>query len=1452
MATSMFDQTAQVAALLAADCDCEIGTIVHLDEDGLPDGIAGGNGDDPGEVVKVTGNLGYSFGSSGPATRGAFAWAPDTQPSLTSGGEPLRYQLSPSGETLTARAPDGTPVLHVKVLDVDTGDFQVTLLGRLDHPANSIEDNLLLSLGYVITDSKGNQSTARLGIDIDDDTPTNGIDTPDTVRAGDVVTGTWTQDGGADGVAETVVKLPGDNTEYPLGTNIDTGVGTLVVNPNGTWRFEADEDAAEDASLDFKIITTDGDGDSVSCSGHIDITGGDGGGNGGGGTPTTPETDGNPNTSGAKAIVDEDGLPGGIAGGINDVAGERLVSSGSLGYDFGPDGAGGFTWSTDNLPNLTSNGSSVSWSLSGNGRSLVGFDSNGERVISVQLTDIANGTFKVVLAKPLDHSNPDVEDDINFNVGYTITDADGDSASGLLRVIVDDDQPVGNDTASTDADGSVTVDVLDNDRFGADGAGELTDASVVGGGDVGSVTINPDGTLTFKPAPDFSGEAVIDYTATDGDGDTVDGELTVSVGGKDDKPTTPETDGDPSTGTPRAIVDEDGLPGGVAGGVADVAGERLVASGSLGYDFGDDGAGEVRFSTDGLPALTSGGSPVTWTLNGNGRSLIGTDGNGDRVISIQLTDVANGTYKVVLAKPLDHSAADREDDISFDVKYTVTDSDGDTALGKLNVLVDDDSPVAKDDGASTTDGAPVTVNVIANDSVGADGAVVTGATVVGGSDVGSVTVNADGTLTFTPADDFEGDAEIRYTLTDGDGDRDRADLVVKVTQTPDPDDELYVGDNGDNTANTHGGNDVLIGDEGCVFKEIKPAVNYNVSLIVDTSISMGEPSDVAGQNKLQVVKKALKNLLTDLVSHEGKVNLQIVDFDTMSRKHITIDLGSTGSDVNAALSFINGMAVGGETNFEAGIRTASGWLKAQDANPEFSDYQDLTYFFSDGGPTHYLDDNGKPAVVAHFPNQTALYEAIEAFKELSDLSEVNAVGVGERTFYDFLKFFDNTDVQGLGEIPYKGAVVESTTIGSFAPGTNEVLRLEDWKLTSGSGTKIVAADNTLRIEDWYKDGVNAQVVSPSFVVSDSGDDKLKTSMRIFYRTDARDGSLEDKFNYSIETFVDGKWQTYSESILAESTYWRNWDAGVLDPGKYRLVFEVHNYAGGDDYLQLKQITLEDRYYGKDYLAEYGEVETIYDGDDLDVDLEGGGKVFVLCSLGDDTLRGQAGDDVIFGDTVNTDHLAWTNGDSGQSFAANTHDGLGYEGLTEYLKWAVNGGSNASSEQVRQYVSDNYVSLLDEEREDGGSDDLHGGAGDDVLIGAGGNDQLHGGADDDLMFGGFGADTFIYKSGDEGSEGAPAIDTIADFTLGNFGSDANADKLDLSDLLDGAQESDFSDFLFAAQAGTNTVIHVSSSGDLGVFASNEDQTIMLMDVSMGGATSDAFLQKMIQDNQLEVQ
>ncbi|MBY6111365.1 tandem-95 repeat protein [Halomonas sp. DP1Y21-3] len=765
------------ATLLAQDSTTQVTALALLDEDGLPNGIPGGPQDAAGQDTVATGTLGYNFGANGPAATHPFRWETTGLPSLKSGGESLSYQVSTSGRTLSASTSDGTTLLQVRLTDLASGSYSISLLGPIDHPDATIENNLIFSVYYTITDGDGDSATARLGVDIDDDSPTTTVIAPSSLEAGDTVTGTWSQQGGADGVADTVVNLQADDNEYPLGTPIDTGKGILTVNPNGTWSFSADNDAS--GALDFNITTKDGDGDSFSSSAHIVISGGNGIG------PTTPETDGNSATVSPKAVVDEDGLPGGIAGGINDYPGERTIATGRLRYNFGDDGPGGFTWSTAGLPVLTSQGSLVSWALSADGRSLLGTSASGQQVLSIELSDLAAGTYRVDLFKPLDHPRADVESDINFSVGYTITDADGDSAQGILRVTVDDDMPVpGDDTAAGDNSGPITVDVLDNDNFGADGPGELTSVTVQGGPDVGTATINPDGTLTFVPNPGFTGNATIDYTATDGDGSTVTGNLSVGVadgGGTGTGPTTPETDGNPDTTPPKAVLDEDGLPGGIAGGINDVAGERLAAIGSLGYDFGSDGRGSFTWNTAGLPVLTSGGSPVTWSLSGNGRSLVGFNNAGERVISVQLTDVANGIYKVVLAKPLDHSNPSVESDINFSVGYTITDGVGDSASGTIGITVDDDTPVANADVATTDNDGSVTVDVLGNDQFGADGpGGITNATVQGGAGVGTVTVNPDGTLTFVPHPNFVGNANINYTATDGDGSAVNGSLSVQV------------------------------------------------------------------------------------------------------------------------------------------------------------------------------------------------------------------------------------------------------------------------------------------------------------------------------------------------------------------------------------------------------------------------------------------------------------------------------------------------------------------------------------------------------------------------------------------------------------------------------------------------------------------------------------------------
>ena len=151
-------------------------------------------------------------------------------------------------------------------------------------------------------------------------------------------------------------------------------------------------------------------------------------------------------------------------------------------------------------------------------------------------------------------------------------------------------------------------------------------------------------------------------------------------------------------------------------------------------------------------------------------------------------------------------------------------------------------------------------------------------------------------------------------------------------------------------------------------------------------------------------------------------------------------------------------------------------------------------------------------------------------------------------------------------------------------------------------------------------------------------------------------------------------------------------------------------------------------------------------------------------MSDDNLYGGNGDDILFGDSINTDHLAWTNTDTGISYGAGSHNGMGADGLTEYLKWSDNNGSAAGSQQIVDYVRENWVALLDG-RSDGGNDTLNGGAGNDILFGGAGNDILTGGA---------GADQFVFLANSNSGK-----DVITDF-------EAGIDKVVFADLVNANQ------------------------------------------------------------------
>ena len=179
-----------------------------------------------------------------------------------------------------------------------------------------------------------------------------------------------------------------------------------------------------------------------------------------------------------------------------------------------------------------------------------------------------------------------------------------------------------------------------------------------------------------------------------------------------------------------------------------------------------------------------------------------------------------------------------------------------------------------------------------------------------------------------------------------------------------------------------------------------------------------------------------------------------------------------------------------------------------------------------------------------------------------------------------------------------------------------------------------------------------------------------------------------------------------------------------------------------------------------YSGETGNSAIVANPAELDAALVSGTTTNVQNAVSDDTLYGGNGDDIIFGDSINTDGLDWTDGDTGMHYTAGNHDGMGAEALTEFIKWSENSGSDATDQQIVDYVRDNWVDLLDG-RSDGGDDTLSGGNGDDILFGGAGNDTLTGGE---------GADQFVFLANSNSGN-----DTITDFEIGT-------DKVVFADLV----------------------------------------------------------------------
>ena len=392
----------------------------------------------------------------------------------------------------------------------------------------------------------------------------------------------------------------------------------------------------------------------------------------------------------------------------------------------------------------------------------------------------------------------------NFNgqvtVNYTLSDGT-DTAMGVLTITVTpvNDAPIANPDSATILEDAVTtnINVLSNDTDPENDSLTISEAST----NTGSVSV-AGSNLAYTPEADFNGQAVINYTLSDGT-DTASGVLNITVTPVNDSPVAnPDTAtiNEDSSTTVNVVANDTDTEGDslTITTVSADSGSATIVANQIQYTPQADynGTAVVTYTVSDGEAATSAtlnitinsvndapvASPDTATiLEDAAATNINVLGND--------TDVENDTLSISTVTATSGTVTSSADDVIYTpeanfsgqvtINYTLSDGT-DTANGVLTITVTpvNDAPVANPDTATILEDAAATnINVLGNDT-DVENDTLSISTVTATS--GTVTSSADDVI-YTPEANFSGQVTINYTLSDG---TDTANGVLTITVTP--------------------------------------------------------------------------------------------------------------------------------------------------------------------------------------------------------------------------------------------------------------------------------------------------------------------------------------------------------------------------------------------------------------------------------------------------------------------------------------------------------------------------------------------------------------------------------------------------------------------------------------------------------------------------------------------
>ncbi|MGV0795065.1 Ig-like domain-containing protein, partial [Mycolicibacterium sp. XJ1819] len=466
-----------------------------------------------------------------------------------------------------------------------------------------------------------------------------------------------------------------------------------------------------------------------------------------------------------------------------------------------------------------------------------------------------------------------------------------DRAKVRITVLAPNGAPIANaDNVSTPQDMTVSGDVLANDTDPDD---DPLTAELISGPGNGTLTFDSDGSFSYTPDPGWSGVDTFTYQASDGQLTSGPAVVTIAVTAinhapvaEDDSYTVAE-DGTLTVPGAGGLLANDSDADGTALTVDLVDGPAngtltLNQDGSFVYKPDEDFAGTDTFTyvaSDGQ--LSSNEAVVTITVTAVNDSPLALDDSYEVDEDGELTvtgpgvlandsDIEGDALTAVLVDGPANGELTLNEDGSFtytpDADFYGTDSftylandgelDGNTATVTITVIAVNDAPVAIDDNYEVDEDGTLTVTgpgVLGNDTDADDTDLLTAQLVTNPSH-GTLTLNADGSFTYTPEPDYSGADSFTYRAYDGTDTSSLATVTIRVNAVNDEapvaaDDAYAVDEDGVLTVPVGGGvlaNDSDFDDDDLTAVLVDGPANGTLVLNADGSFTYTPDADFYG------------------------------------------------------------------------------------------------------------------------------------------------------------------------------------------------------------------------------------------------------------------------------------------------------------------------------------------------------------------------------------------------------------------------------------------------------------------------------------------------------------------------------------------------------------------------------------------------------------------------------